>query len=69
MSALSDIIQAAIARCRKINDDQQGNVTEVQREFNSNIGKPWKFRAEAIKEALKTVEDNESSQTPTPDQS
>lgn len=62
--SIADIIQAAIERCSRMNDRQQQSVADTQREFAANLGKPWKFKAESLREAMTPKEDEPTEGTP-----
>lgn len=57
MSNVGDILAAAIARTQALWEKHQQSVDESNREFNANIGRPWKFRISALQEANELAEE------------
>lgn len=58
--SVADIIKLAIERAAQINEKHAADVNDTQREFAANLGKPWKFRAEKIREV--TQPENEDDE-------
>lgn len=61
--SIADILQAAIERCRKVSDKQAEEANAAQQRFAENLGKPWKFKAESLREALTHTEKPNDSGT------
>lgn len=63
MSLASDILKAAAERMHDAGQAHAQRVGEVADEFKANLGKPWKFRVDAIREAQGLAQEIQAEQT------
>lgn len=62
--SVADIIKAAIERCSAVNDKHAEEVDAANQKFLTHLGKPWKFKAESLREAMTPKEDEPTEGTP-----
>lgn len=60
MSLAGDILKGAVESAQKHIIEQSDRVGKVAEEFRQHLGKPWKFRADAIREAQTLNAETES---------
>lgn len=63
--ALADLPAQAIERSREAIDAQNRRVDESFQRFTDHLGKPWKFKADSLREALDAGTNDDATTDPT----